>query len=101
MGSRASELEKEGKVVGFSFEEAIGFCLGDIVKDKVRSEYATYLTVFDYVFTKSKRESSQDGISAAAVLGEIVANLSQRGISLSEYMTELYDKYGHFVTNNK
>eukprot|EP01138_Halocafeteria_seosinensis_P001478 gb/GECG01001515.1/.p1 GENE.gb/GECG01001515.1/~~gb/GECG01001515.1/.p1 ORF type:complete len:634 (+),score=86.05 gb/GECG01001515.1/:1-1902(+) len=76
MGNKAADLEKEGKTVGFAFEEAIGFCVGDVVKDK-------------------------DGVSAAAVFGEIVAHLSQRGISISEYMSELYETYGHFITNNK
>lgn len=36
MGSRTAELREAGKHVIFSFEEAIGFCVGDVVKDKVR-----------------------------------------------------------------
>lgn len=35
MGNRTDELRKQGKTVIFSFEEAIGFCVGDVVKDKV------------------------------------------------------------------
>jgi phosphomannomutase len=35
MGNRADELRKAGKTVIFSFEEAIGFCCGDVIKDKV------------------------------------------------------------------
>jgi phosphomannomutase len=36
MGSKTAELREGGATVLFSFEEAIGFCIGDIVKDKVR-----------------------------------------------------------------
>lgn len=35
MGNKTAELRAEGQQVLFSFEEAIGFCIGDIVKDKV------------------------------------------------------------------
>ena len=35
MGNRSAELrEREGCTVLFAFEEAIGFCVGDVVKDK-------------------------------------------------------------------
>ena len=36
MGNKTAALREEGQSVLFSFEEAIGFCIGDIVKDKVR-----------------------------------------------------------------
>ncbi len=35
MGNKTAELREAGSTVLFSFEEAIGFCIGDIVKDKV------------------------------------------------------------------
>ena len=50
LGNRAIELKKEGYEVLFSYEEAIGFCLGDIVNDKVRI-FSCVLTVgvdFDF-----------------------------------------------------
>jgi phosphoglucomutase/phosphoglucomutase/phosphopentomutase len=37
MGNETDRLRKLGKTVIFSYEEAIGFCIGDIVKDKVCS----------------------------------------------------------------
>jgi phosphomannomutase len=76
MGSRTAELRASGKTVIFSFEEAIGFCCGDVVKDK-------------------------DGVGAACALGELATELYREGRSLRAYMHELYTTYGYFVTNNR
>ena len=50
MGSRTAELEKEGTKVLFAYEQAIGFCVGSVVRDKdgvvasaVFTEMARYL----------------------------------------------------------
>jgi len=77
MGSRTEELRAAGGTVLFSYEEAIGFCIGDVVKDK-------------------------DGVSAAAVFLELAAALRDRGEvgSVGEHLDGLYAKYGHFVANN-
>ena len=45
MGNRAAALQAEGKTVLFSFEEAIGFCLGDTVLDKVRTVLSPCLSL--------------------------------------------------------
>ncbi len=50
MGNRSRELQAEGYNVLFSFEEAIGFAVGDRVVDK-------------------------DGVSAAVVLAELSLHL--------------------------
>ena len=34
MGKRAAEIRAGGGVVPFAYEEAIGYCVGDILKDK-------------------------------------------------------------------
>jgi len=34
MGNATDDLRRAGKTVLFAFEEAIGFCIGDLVKDK-------------------------------------------------------------------
>ena len=54
MGNRTQELRDNGYDVIFAFEEAIGFCVGDVVKDKdgvcaaaVFSEFANYLEGID------------------------------------------------------
>ncbi|CAE7901391.1 PGM2 [Symbiodinium sp. KB8] len=75
MGNRAAALQAEGKTVLFSFEEAIGFCLGDTVLDK-------------------------DGVAAAAVFTQMAGTLAAQGKRVADQMTALYEEYGYFVTNN-
>lgn len=75
IGNTAMRLESEGKNVIFSYEEAIGFTIGDIVKDK-------------------------DGVSALAFFSEWSVQLAKRGLTAYEYLEELYKKYGYFVSEN-
>ncbi|KAI8374330.1 uncharacterized protein BYT42DRAFT_547388 [Radiomyces spectabilis] len=75
IGNTAMNLEKEGYEVVFSFEEAIGFTVGDIVKDK-------------------------DGVSALAFFSEWATQLYKRGLTVYEYLETLYKKYGYFVSDN-
>lgn len=69
--------QREGHDVFFSYEESIGFCVGDIINDK-------------------------DGILAAACFVEMAAALRRASPprTVSERMDELYAKYGHFCQNN-
>jgi phosphomannomutase len=53
LGNKSIELQEEGVEVLFSYEEALGYCVGDLVCDK-------------------------DGISAAAVFVEIASALKQK-----------------------
>ncbi|KAG2493579.1 hypothetical protein HYH03_008098 [Edaphochlamys debaryana] len=70
LGSTALHLERnEGYKVLFAFEEAIGFMLGDMYRDK-------------------------DGISAAGVFTELAAHTYGSGRSLDELLHELYGLYG-------
>eukprot|EP00884_Botryococcus_braunii_P014827 jgi/Botrbrau1/23345/Bobra.0051s0005.1 len=69
LGNRALELDAQGYEVLFAFEEAIGFMVGDVVRDK-------------------------DGISAAAVFAEMTAHLQRAGSSLSEHLSRLKERYG-------
>ncbi|GAA5795843.1 hypothetical protein EDC94DRAFT_595345 [Helicostylum pulchrum] len=75
IGNTAMDLEKQGLDVIFSYEEAIGFTIGDIVKDK-------------------------DGISALGFFAEWAVQLYKRGITAYQYLEELYQKYGYFVSEN-
>ncbi|DAZ95434.1 TPA: hypothetical protein N0F65_013003 [Lagenidium giganteum] len=75
MGNATFDLRKEGKTVLFSFEEAIGFCVGDLVKDK-------------------------DGVCAAAVFAEMAVQLAKQNKTVAQHLDALYNQYGHFVTQN-
>lgn len=75
MGNKTAELRAAGKVVLFSFEEAIGFCVGDLVKDK-------------------------DGVVAAAVFAELAVQLAKQNVSVTQHLERLYAQYGHYVTQN-
>jgi phosphomannomutase len=76
IGSRAAELHRSGSYrTIFCYEEAIGFCCGDLIFDK-------------------------DGVTAAAVFAELALDSYRNGRTLAEHMQTLYDKYGEFVSNN-
>ncbi|XP_076873514.1 phosphopentomutase [Brachyhypopomus gauderio] len=75
MGNRARQLLDQGKTVLFAFEEAIGYMCSPAVLDK-------------------------DGVSAAAIAGEMVSYLASRNTSLSQQLRAVYDQYGHHITKN-
>nr|CCA16644.1 phosphoglucomutase putative [Albugo laibachii Nc14] len=75
IGNKVDELRQSGHTVLFSFEEAIGFCVGDLVKDK-------------------------DGISAAVVFAEMAVQLYKRKTTVKAFLKDLYDQYGHFISYN-
>lgn len=77
IGSRAAELtKKEGYRNLFCYEEAIGFCCGDVIFDK-------------------------DGISALAVFAQL-ANYVYiiKSMTLKDHMQQIYYRYGEFVSYN-
>jgi phosphomannomutase len=78
MGTKAAEYAAKGLHTIFAFEEAIGFMIGDVCRDK-------------------------DGIRAAAVMGELYQHLQARHtpLSVTQYLDTLYEKYGYFETRNR
>lgn len=80
MGNKAHELSTppHNKRVLFAFEEAIGFMVGDVCRDK-------------------------DGVRAAAVVAELYTHLRQQSppVSMSVHLEALYDRYGFFATQNR
>lgn len=66
------ELVAEGWDWVMGYEEALGYSLGTAVRDK-------------------------DGINAAAVMADLVADLAARGRSLSDLLAELDDTYGRWA----
>ncbi|EDO44486.1 predicted protein [Nematostella vectensis] len=75
MGNQAYTRLQEGKTVLFAFEEAIGFMYGTNVLDK-------------------------DGISAAAVMAEMATYLDRQGLTLTDQLAKLYERYGVHISNN-
>ncbi|KAI8145427.1 hypothetical protein BJV82DRAFT_643703 [Fennellomyces sp. T-0311] len=75
IGNKSIDLENEGYHVAFAYEEAIGFTIGDLVKDK-------------------------DGVSALAFFAEWAVQLEKRGLTINQYLETLYAKYGYFVSEN-
>merc|ERR1719262_1560764 len=74
MGNRTAELRAEGREVIMAYEEAIGFCTGDVVKDK-------------------------DGVAAASVFLEMASFLRrEEGLSPYQKLSQLYRTYGQFYT---
>lgn len=75
MGNRAKDLLEQGKTVLFAFEEAIGYMCSPSVLDK-------------------------DGVSAAAIAGELASYLATQNISLSQQLKAIYEEYGYHITKN-
>ncbi|XP_054460372.1 phosphoglucomutase-2 [Anoplopoma fimbria] len=75
MGNRARDLLDNGKTVLFAFEEAIGYMCSPSVLDK-------------------------DGVSAAAIAGEMISYLATKSLSLSQQVTTIYEEYGYHISKN-
>jgi phosphomannomutase len=74
IANRAMELEKEGASFVFGYEEALGYTVGDVVRDK-------------------------DGISAAVLAAEMTAVLASRNKTLLDELEAVYRRYGLFVSS--
>jgi phosphomannomutase len=68
------QLEKEGFTFVFGFEEALGYCIGDVVRDK-------------------------DGISAALLFAELTAVLQARGSSVLARLDEIARRWGVYTSS--
>ena len=75
IGNESIRLQRDGFHVLFSYEEAIGYCVGDVICDK-------------------------DGISAAIVVSELVNTLAQQNKTLLQYYHDIQAQYGLFVSYN-
>lgn len=75
IANRAMDLEKtENAAFVFGYEEALGYTVGDLVRDK-------------------------DGVSAAAIFAELVAVLRTQGTSVHAHLESLYRRFGLFVSS--
>jgi phosphomannomutase len=74
IANRAMELEKTGLRFVFGYEEALGYTVGDVVRDK-------------------------DGVSAAVLVAEMVAWLRDEGRTVQDELERVHRKYGLFVSS--
>ncbi len=75
IANRAMDLKAEkGWRFVFGFEEALGYTVGELVRDK-------------------------DGISAAVLFAELTAVLRAKGTTVLEHLESLYRRYGLFVSS--
>lgn len=74
IANRAMDLEREGYAFVFGFEEALGYCIGDVVRDK-------------------------DGISAAVLVAELAAVLHARGSSIPAMLDAIARRWGVFASS--
>eukprot|EP00826_Nyctotherus_ovalis_P046448 TRINITY_DN524_c0_g3_i12.p2 TRINITY_DN524_c0_g3~~TRINITY_DN524_c0_g3_i12.p2 ORF type:complete len:251 (-),score=82.79 TRINITY_DN524_c0_g3_i12:181-933(-) len=75
ISNKVIDLEKEGYTVLFSYEEAIGFSIGSVVRDK-------------------------DGVVAGCCFAQLYAQLCEKNMTLSEYLEEIYKDVGYYATKN-
>jgi phosphomannomutase len=74
IANRAMDLKRDrGWVFVFGFEEALGYTVGELVRDK-------------------------DGISAAVLFAELVAVLRSKGTTVLAHLEALYRRYGLFTS---
>ncbi len=74
IANRAMDLEREEKLqFVFGFEEALGYTVGDVVRDK-------------------------DGVSAALLFAELAAQLSAQGRTVHDELEAIARKFGLFVS---
>ena len=73
IANRAMELERDGTAFVFGYEEALGYTVGDVVRDK-------------------------DGISAAVMMGEVTTTLRARGKTVLEELELISRKFGLYVS---
>jgi phosphomannomutase len=73
IANRAIEVEKEGVSFVFGFEEALGYTVGDVVRDK-------------------------DGISAALLVAEMAAIARGRGRTLADELDAVARRFGAFAS---
>ncbi len=73
IANRAMELERDGTAFVFGYEEALGYTVGDVVRDK-------------------------DGISAAVMMGEVTVTLRTRGKTVLEELELICRKFGLYVS---
>lgn len=74
---RAHEVAREtNSRFVFGYEEALGYCVGDIVRDK-------------------------DGISAACVVSDLASRLKLNGQTLDDRLTEIYCQYGLYASTQR
>jgi phosphomannomutase len=76
IADRAIALQKEGIAFVFGYEEAIGYTVGDLVRDK-------------------------DGISAALAVATLAARLHDHGLSLWDALDALYMEHGVYLTGQR
>ncbi len=75
IANRAMDLEaRDGLRFVFGYEEALGYTVGDLVRDK-------------------------DGISAAVLFAELAAHLAAEGRTLADELERLYRRYGLFTSS--
>ena len=74
IANRSIELERDGFEVVFGFEEALGYCVGGVVRDK-------------------------DGISAALLAAELGAVLRARGRTIADALDDIARRWGVFTSS--
>ncbi|EPZ32308.1 Phosphoglucomutase, first 3 domain-containing protein [Rozella allomycis CSF55] len=75
IGNEVLKLESEGYRVPFAYEEAIGFMVFDLVRDK-------------------------DGISALSTALQMLCELHFAGLSVFDKLDKIYEELGYFASSN-
>ena len=87
MGQRAADLRENGSTVLFAYEEAIGFCVGDLLKDKDGLSALACFAEMTLALTHDRAESSNSAGHTPGIIAQCLDSV-------------IYARYGHWVSEN-
>lgn len=96
-------LNSIAKVEGFNFEETLtGFkWMGNSAISRISEGYRCLLAFEESIgYMYGNNVFDKDGISAGAVLGELIVRLYKEGRTLGHYLDQVYEKYGYHLSIN-
>ena len=91
----AHNVKIHNVLTGFKF-------IGEVIKDYEQNGYGTFVLGFEesYGYLKGTYARDKDAVVAAMLIAEMTAYYKAKGMTLSDALTALYDRYGYCYEAN-